>query len=232
MLGFFDGTSITPLDFTVHTERKLERKKAKEQYKKEVDPRTPGGKRRKETKVSKIDAAVQMLKRAVKNNFLADYVLCDSWFTCEKLISEIRSIKGGAMHLVAGIKNGNQKYGYRNDLFDAKKIIALLKAEGSAHRNRSWGVYYYEAVVSYKSIGEVKLFMCRYPRQKKWRIFITTDTKLSFVEMMKTYGIRWTIEVMFRECKQYLQLGNCQSRVFDAQIASITMTFILYTPKV
>ena len=34
---------------------------------------------------------------------------------------------------------------------------------------------------------------------------------------------------MFRESKQYLQLGACQSRDFDAQIASTTITFMLYT---
>ena len=229
VLAYFDGTSTIPLDFTVHTEKKLERKKAKLQYKKEVDFRTPGGKRRKETKISKVKAAVQMLKRAAKNGFIADYVLCDAWFTCEELIMEIRSIKRGAMHLIAGVKNGNQKYGYEDKLFNAKQIIGQLKAVGRPHRNRSWGIYYYEAVVTYKGVGEVKLFMCRYPGQKKWRVFVTTDINLSFVEMAKYYGIRWTIEVMFRECKQYLQFGKCQSRDFDAQIASYTISFVLYT---
>jgi len=37
-----------------------------------------------------------------------------------------------------------------------------------------------------------------------------------------------TIEVMFRELKQHLQLGKCQSRDFDAQIASVTISMILY----
>ena len=49
------------------------------------------------------------------------------------------------------------------------------------------------------------------------------------MEMMRIYGIRWTIEVMFRETKQHLQLGRCQSRDFDAQIAHTTITLILYT---
>ena len=229
VLGFFDGKTFNPLDFTVHTEKKLEGKKAKKQYKKQADPKSPGGKRRKETKITKIKAAVQMVKRAVKNGFIADYVLCDAWFTCEELIAAIRGIKGGVMHIIAGVKNGNQKYGYQGSLFNAKEIIAILKQQGKARRNRGWGVYYYEATTTYKSIGTVKLFMCRYPGQKKWRVFITTNTKLSFVEMMKIYGIRWTIEVFFRETKQYLGLGKCQSQDFDAQIASVTITFILYT---
>jgi hypothetical protein len=32
-----------------------------------------------------------------------------------------------------------------------------------------------------------------------------------------------TIEVFFKECKAYLGLGNCRSRDFDAQIATVTL---------
>ena len=33
---------------------------------------------------------------------------------------------------------------------------------------------------------------------------------------------------LFRETKQHLRLGKCQSRDFDAQIAHVTTTYILY----
>jgi len=227
-LAFFDGTSSIPLDFTMHAEKKLDRKKAKEQYKKEVDPKSNGGKRRKETGTSKIDQAVTMIKRAVKNGFIADYVLCDAWFTSQGFIQSIRGIKNGAMHLIAGIRNDKRHYGFCGQMLNAKQIIDLLKNTG-VHRCRKWNTRYMETVVDYKDVGKVKLFICRYPGQKKWRVFITTNTSLSFVEMMEIYGLRWTIEVMFRESKQHLQLGACRSQDFDARIASTTITFILYT---
>ena len=69
-LSFFDGTSNIPLDFTIHTEKKLERKKAKKQHKKEVDPKSHGAKRRKEAKDTKIEQAIAMIKRAVKKGFV------------------------------------------------------------------------------------------------------------------------------------------------------------------
>jgi len=228
-LAYFDGKSLTPLDFSLHTEKKLKPKKLKKQYKKQVNPKSCGAKRRKETKDTKIKASLDMIKRAVKNGFIADYVLCDAWFTSEELIKTIRGIKNGAMHIIAGIKNGNQKYGYQGDLFNAKEIIAQLKKTGSQRRCRKWNTRYLEATVTYKGVGTLKLFMSRFPRQKEWRVFVSTNTSLSYVEMMEIYGIRWTIEVFFRECKQYLQLGKCQSQDFDAQIASITVVFILYT---
>ncbi|MCP4161103.1 MAG: transposase [Deltaproteobacteria bacterium] len=51
---------------------------------------------------------------------------------------------------------------------------------------------------------------------------------MNFIKMMEIYSIRWSIEVFFKEAKQYLRLGKCQSRNFDAQIANITITCILY----
>lgn len=228
-LIFFDGVSSHPLDFTIHTEKKLAIKKRRKQYKKDVDPKSHGGKRRKEAATTKSMQAMIMIKRAIKHGFTAKYVLCDSWFTSEALIQTVRSVAKGAMHLIAGVPNGTRKYEYAGGFFNAKEIIALLKKEGKEHRCRKWNTRYMEAIVQYKDAGAVKLFMSRYPGQKKWRVFITTDTSLSYIKMVEVYTIRWTIEVLFRECKQHLLLGKCQSRDFDAQIASVTITFILYT---
>jgi len=229
VLIYFDGFISQPLDFTVHTEKKLTGKKKRNQYKKDVNPRSNGGKRRKEAGTTKVKQAIAMIKRAVKHGFIAQYVLCDSWFTSEELIKSIRSVAKGAMHLIAGVPNGNRKYGYEGGLFNAKEIIALIKKEGKVHRCRKWNTRYMEVIVDYKDAGTVKLFMSRFPGQKEWRVFVTTDLSLSYVKMIEIYTIRWTIEVLFRECKQHLLLGKCQSQDFDAQIASITITFILYT---
>jgi len=229
VLSFFDGTTNHPLDFSIHTEKPLAAKKRRKQFKKDVDPRSPGGKRRKEAHTTKIRQAIAMIKRAVKNGFVPDYVLCDSWFTCEELIKAIRDAARGKIHLIAGVPNGNRKYGYKDGLFNAKEITAMLKKSGKVHRCRKWNTRYMEAVVEYKGAGPLKMFISRYPGQKKWRVFVTTNAGLSYVQMMEVYGIRWTIEVLFRECKQRLLLGKCQSNDFDAQIASTTITFILYT---
>ena len=44
--------------------------------------------------------------------------------------------------------------------------------------------------------------------------------------MIEIYQIRWTVEVFFKEAKQLLGLGKCQSNDFDAQIADTTITLI------
>jgi hypothetical protein len=229
VLAYFDGKTTTPIDYATHTEKKLDRKHQKKQFSKAVKKNSNGAKRRKETTTSKIENTILMVRRAVKNGFLPKYVLVDSWFTSLDFIQQIRGMKGGAMHIIAGIRNDKRKYTHNGELFNASQIIQNLKQISKEKRNRSMNIRYFEAVVHYKGVGNVKLVICRYPFQKKYRIFISTDTTLAFTEMMKIYGIRWTIEVMFEELKQYLNLGKCQSRDFDAQIANVTISLILYT---
>ena len=58
---------------------------------------------------------------------------------------------------------------------------------------------------------------------------MTTDLTLSFVQAIELYQIRWTIEVLFKECKQYLRLGGSQNTDFDGQIADVTITLATHT---
>jgi hypothetical protein len=152
-LAYFDGVSSIPLDFTIHKEKKLERKKAKKQYKKAVDPKSNGGKRRQEAKTTKIEQAITLIKRAVKNGFITEYVLCDAWFTSKEFIQQIRGIKDGAMHLIAGIRKDKRHYGYGGQMFNAKQIIGLLRGTG-VHRCRKMNIRYMEAVVDYEGVGK------------------------------------------------------------------------------
>ena len=43
------------------------------------------------------------------------------------------------------------------------------------------------------------------------------------------YAIRWTTEIFFKEAKQYLGLGKCQSVDFDAQTASTSIVMLEYS---
>ena len=60
----------------------------------------------------------------------------------------------------------------------------------------------------------------------KWKVLLTTDISLSFIKMVEIYQTRWTIEVFFKESKQLLRMGSCQSNDFDAQIADTTITML------
>ena len=77
--------------------------------------------------------------------------------------------------------------------------------------------------------GEIlKLFFSRYSKRSKWVLLVTTDTSLTYIKAIEIYQIRWSIEVMFKELKQYLHIEKCQSLDFDAQIADTTLRMIQY----
>ncbi len=230
LLACYDGKTTIPVDFTLHSEKKLEKKKRDIQYKKkDIDKSSFGSKRRKECKKSKIEMTIAMIKRAVKNGFKAKFVLVDSWFPSKDFILSIREIKNSAMHIICGIKKDKRKYAYEGSSLNAKALQKKILKKKKISRCRKWKTLYMEVVVHYQDIGDVKLFYTRFPFQKKWRLFLSTDTSLSFIKMMEIYNIRWTIEVLFKECKQCLNLEKCQSRDFDAHIACITRSYILYT---
>ncbi|WP_088225632.1 transposase [Desulfosporosinus sp. FKB] len=229
-LGFYDGKSFNPLDFTLQAEKPLKKARhRKEQYKKLRNPKSSGAKRIRECHVSKITNGLNLLKRAVKKGFRANYVLVDSWFSSHEFIETVRGLGKKPMHLICGVRQDPRNYTYNGQSLNARELHKVLKTKGDEKRCRKRNSRYFEVIVDYEGIGKVKLYYCRFPYQKKWRLFLSTDISLGFLSMMEIYSARWSIEVFFKETKQYLKLGTCQSRDFDAQIAHVTTCYIIYT---
>lgn len=134
------------------------------------------------------------------------------------------------MHVICAMKKDFRKYTYNGQELNAKELLKTLQAEGKEKRCRKRNTRYFEVTVEYAGIGEtVKLYFCRFPYQKKWKLFLSTDESLTFLDMLEIYSVRWLIEVFFKETKQPLRLGKCQYQDFAAQIAHVTTTYILYT---
>jgi hypothetical protein len=232
-LGYWDGKSFMGIDFSLHREKGkqatkpygLKPKQIKEQYSKSRPEGSPQYKRVKELDMSKSDNAIKMLKRAVKNGFKASYLLTDSWFMSEKLILEVRSIKSGMMHLLGMCKMDKRKYRYEGKLYTADEL--LKKGKKYIKRARKFRAHYVGFVVEYKGT-KVKLFFSRYACTSSWNLLLTTDLGLNYTKAIEIYQIRWSIEVFFKETKQYLGLGKTQSADFDAHIADITLIMVTH----
>lgn len=194
----------------------------KRQYNKKRDKDSFSYERASEADMSKIDCAVKMFKRAVSQGFMVDYVLMDSWFTCEAFINAVLSVKKQTVHLIGMYKIAKTKFEYLGKMYTYSQIRNSL---GKAKRCRKLGFYYHEAVVVFKD-KPIKLFFSKQGKNGKWKVFLCTNTRLSFIRMIEIYQTRWTIEVFFNEAKQLLGLGKCQSNDFDAQIADVTITMI------
>ena len=230
LMGYWDGTSIIPVDFSLHREKGknkekpfgLKKRELKKQYRKRRESGTPSHERSKEADTGKIESALKMFSRAITQGFKVDYVLMDSWFTCEAFIDAVLKVKHQVIHLIGMYKTPKTKFEYMSGFYTYSQIRNL---PGKAKRCRKLGLYYNEAIVGLKG-KQVKLFFSKQGKNGKWKVFLTTDTSISFIKMIEIYQIRWSIEVLFKEAKQLLRLGNCQSNDFDGQIADTTITLI------
>lgn len=235
LLAYWDGKSLIPLDFSYHNEKGKNKKypfgllkrQLKKRFSKKRDKKSAGYKRSRELYVDKITNAIAMLKRAVKHGFIPEIVLTDSWFSSEKMIKTIRKLKNGIIHFLGMVKMDNRHYEYQGQKLNAKELRKQLKAK--MKRAKKLNIYYIEVIVNYSDIGRVKLFFTRFSKRSKWRLLLTTKLNLSFHQAIEIYNIRWSIEVLFKECKQLLNLGRSQSNDFDAQIADATISLIVYT---
>ncbi len=232
-LGYSDGKSFIPLDFSLHNEKSkkknygLTRKQRKTQYIKDRDSASHGAKRKKELRTEKGANLINMVKRAVKQGIVANYLLTDSWFLSENMIREIRKIKKGAIHVLSMCRMDKRKYlTDKGELIDA--VTLRRQSKHLIKRSKKYRATYIEQTVQYKGI-KVKLFFIRLSKRSKWRLLVTTDTSLKFTEVYDLYANRWAIEVFFKECKQLLGLGKNQSRDFDSQVAAATLCFMQYT---
>jgi len=64
---------------------------------------------------------------------------------------------------------------------------------------------------------------------REWIYLLSTDTAMDENEIIRQYGKRWNIEVLFKSSKQYLKFGkDFQSPSFEAQNAQIAIAFSRY----
>jgi len=193
-----------------------------EQYKKPVPSQSHGFKRRKEADRDKITILLQMLCTAVRHRIIPDYVLLDSWFFCFEILDRISKLKKGAIKLVSMVKINNQLFTICATGKDMPvKAIAKIN-EKKAQKCTKLKAQYIKVNCFYKGT-RVNLFYVRMGYCKTWKLLLTTDLDISFIKLMEVYQIRWGIEIFFKESKQYLRLGACQSTNFDAQVADITI---------
>ena len=211
LLGlYWDGKSMIPLDFSLSREKGkraekpygVSRKELRHQYGKKRLKELSGKEREKELDKSKIEMMLEIFYRAVLYHIPLDYVLCDSWFTCQALITAVRSKH---IHLIGMYKIVKAKFLYRGRQMNYRQINSSID---EITRCRKMRLHYKRAEVMLDGIA-VTLFFTRQGKGGKWKVFLTTDTKLSFVKLMEIYRIRWSIEVFFKEGKQLLNPGGC-----------------------
>ena len=231
LLAFFDGRSTYAVDLSMHRESgskgdfSLSRKERSLQFHKERSEGNPDHERFKELDAKKNDNMVRMIERAYKSGIRAAYALMDTWFVKPPLVCALRKICGGAIHVVGRLAVGKERYAVGSRRYNVHELIALHEREATSCRKYKC-IYFEQRVM----MGDtcVKIFFIRVGRNRNWEAIVTTDTHMKFVKAFEIYQIRWNIEVMIKECRQYLGLGSYQGTDFDGQIADCTLCRITH----
>ena len=218
ILAFFDGRSTYTVDLSIHRESgkkgdySLSREERSMQFHKERIEGKPDYERFKELDTKKSDNVVRMIERAYKGGIRAAYALMDTWFVKAPLVCAVRKIGGGAIHVVGRLAMGKDRYAVGSRRYNVHELIALHEREAVVCRK--YKCMYFEQRVM---MGDtcVKIFFIRVGRNKNWDAIVTTDTHMKFVKAFEIYQIRWNIEVLIKECRQYLGLGSYQGTDFD-----------------
>jgi hypothetical protein len=228
LLGYWDGKSFVPMDFSLHFEpgktgkRGLSTKELNNQYSKDRPEYCCSYKRIEELGLSKIEVALQMIKRAAGRKLPISYVLADSWFVSEKFIKGIVNLK---LNMI-GLMKSNRMVVIGSKSFKLNKLPELKRSK--IVNCKKYKCQYIPLQVTYKDV-EIKVFLVRMNGQSTWKTLVTTNTKLSFINTMKLYQIRWSIEVFFKDAKQHLNIQGCQSNDFDAHIAHYSLVCMEFT---
>lgn len=217
-LGWSDGFSFAPIDFVMLSSAKIANRLC--EMKEWLLKRTHGYKRRCESMTRKPDAVIGLLDRALKAGFSADFVLMDSWFTQAPLL---RELMGRGLRVIGMIKDMKQRYRFGTERLTLRELHARLPKTKSSEILGS-------VIVQLDGGMLIKLvFVQNRNRRRDWLAILSTDVTITDAEIVRIYGIRWSIETFFRFAKSYLKLGSeFQGRSFDMLISHTTIVFSRY----
>ena len=222
-----DGVSSFPFDFAMMSSAK-DKNCIKPLDNKNIDARTAIGKRMIESRKTKPQVVVDLLNKAVKAGIPADYVLFDTWFTSEPLISKIRDL---GFHVIGMLKHmKNTSYVYKDgNSYSLKALYEKLTRERIIKSNNM--IMGSVIVKTKKNNIPVKVLFVRNKNNADKHIcLLSTDLDLTNEQIVQTYTRRWSIEINFFNQKQFLNLeSGCRANQFSAIIAHTTMVCVCTT---
>jgi IS4 transposase len=136
-----------------------------------------------------------MVDRAWNQGIDASFVLFDSWFAHDKIISSICSTGYG---VICRLKRGRVKYGYQGQQYTLKQLwqqVVKKKDPVAVTAQRKGCVPECEPAENRRCSAAVCL---RWP-QKLATAALCTDLEMDASQIFAYYARRWSIEVFFKD---------------------------------
>jgi hypothetical protein len=218
-LGWSDGNSFLPVSFSLLSG------KNKQVSAKNVDKRSNSGKRKEQARRKGTDVMIELLSEAQRAGHQANYVLFDSWFSSPKTFRAVHEL---GLHAVAIVKRSSKvHYQFNGEMTDVKAIFDANKKRRG--RSRYLLSVLVKAVYEDGQTLPIKLVYVRNRNKRnEYLVLASTDTTLTEDEIIQLYGKRWSIEVYFKMCKQYLHLAKYQGLSYDGIFAHCVLVATSY----
>lgn len=195
---------------------------------KSYDRRSLAGKRRIMAQRKGTDVMIQLIDEAIKAGHKAGYVLFDSWFSNSHQIVEPKD-KG--LDTIAMVKISSRiSYEFNGERRNIKQIYnSCKKRRGRSRYLLSVPVRVGQDKKDGHSIDARIVCVRNRINRKDWLVLICTDMSLREEDIIRIYGKRWDIEVFFKTCKSFLNLGSeYHGLSYDALTAHVTLVFTGY----
>ena len=216
-LGWTDGFSFLPVAFNMLSSSNESARL--NGINEKIDKRTVGYRNRQEAIQHKPDAAIAMIKEAIKAGINASYVLMDTWFTNEPFIKRVTDL---GLDVIGMLKDNKQRYHYHGRLLDLKEIAAH-HVVFNTKRDCLGSI----VVTTNREKIPVKLVFIRNRNKRdEYLIILSTNCLLDDEEIVRRYGYRWSIECCFKVSKSLLKLGKeFQPVNYDTTVSSTALVF-------
>ena len=224
-VGWTDGCSFIPINFSLLASSKEENILGKTGT---YDKWSLAGKRRVMAQTKGTDVMIQLIDEAMKAGHKAKYVLFDSWFSNPHQIVQLHD-KG--LDTIAMVKISSRiSYEYNGQRKNIKQIYnSCKKRRGRSRYLLSVKVKVGQEKKDGCSIDAKIVCVRNRANRQDWLALICTDASLSEEEIIRIYGKRWDIEVFFKTCKSFLNLGSeYHGLSYDSLTAHVALVLTRY----
>lgn len=217
-LGWTDGYSFVPVGFNILSS--ANKSNRYQEMSDNIDHRTNGYKARRDSMLSKPEAAIKLIKEALNAGIIADYVLMDTWFTTEPMIKSIVEL---GLDVIGMVKQLKQRYSFNGKAYTLPELERFVNYNGASN-------IFGSLLVTTKNGISTKIVFVRNRNKKSECLYIlSTNMTLSDSEIVRIYGNRWSIECFFKASKSFMKLGTeFQCRNYGAMVCHTSIVFVRY----
>ncbi len=177
------------------------------------------------------ELAADLIKTFAASEGVEIIVLFDTYYLCPVVIKACRD-KG--FYFVSALKSNRnlKKQGkklksgsYGNHCFKTrkKKKLRIPKEKRTVvynHVDAGW--------IDISRLGTAHVVYSSKNSEQKILALVTDHPNLKSADIIKSYSVRWNIEVFFKDAKQHLGLGRYQNRSYKAAVTHLHLVCFAY----